>query len=97
MRRIYYAYVLRMVTRGGVWQSVVMMLSMILLTRFVSLGNVLNNFMHVEVSRIGAFTYNALSTTEMGTIALMGVFLFSLLSFRMSVVPRRHGYQKQIA
>lgn len=83
---------IRAVTATGVWQGAIMMCSMILLTHFVSLGNVLNNFMHVEVSRIGAFAFNAIRTTEAWTLLLMGVFVFSLLSFRFGVVSHRRSY-----
>jgi hypothetical protein len=62
---------------------------MIALTRFVSLGNVINNLSQIESSRIGAFAYNAVSTTELWTLLLIGAFAFLSLSLRVSLVPQR--------
>ncbi len=89
MHGIYYAYALRLVSLPGVFQGFVMLGIMIALTRFVSLGNVINNLSQIESSRIGAFMYNAVSTTELWTLLLIGLFVFLSLSLRISLVPQR--------
>ncbi len=87
MRGIYYAYAIRLVTLPGVWQGFAMLGSMIVLTRFVSLGNVINNLSQIEMSDVGTFAYNAVRTTEIWTYLLIGVFVFLSLSLRITLTP----------
>ncbi|HEU4677451.1 MAG TPA: hypothetical protein VFS75_01880 [Candidatus Paceibacterota bacterium] len=89
MRGIYYAYALRLVSLPGVLQGFFMLAIMIALTRFVSLGHVIANFETGGFAHVGTFLYNAVRTTEIWTLLLIGLFVFSLLSLRISLVPRR--------
>ena len=79
MRGIYYAYAIRLVTLPGVLQGFLMLGAMIALTNFVSLGNVINNITQIQVSHLGIFTYNAVRTTEVWTLLLIGLFIFAML------------------
>lgn len=88
MRGIYYAYAIRLATLPGLWQGFVMLGIMIVLTRFVSLGNVINNFSQIEMSHVGTFAYNAVRTTELWTLLLIGIFVFLSLSLRFKLSPR---------
>ncbi len=91
MRGIYYAYAIRLATIPGLWQGFVMLGIMIALTRFVSLGNVLNNFSQIEMSNVGTFVYNAVRTTEVWTLLLIGIFVFLSLSLRFTLTPRHES------
>ena len=92
MRGIYYAYAIRLVTLPGVLQGFLMLGAMIALTNFVSLGNVINNITQIQVSHLGIFTYNAVRTTEVWTLLLIGLFIFAMLSLRISLTPRQGTY-----
>ena len=94
MRRIYYAYAIRLVTMPGVLQGFVMLGALIALTYFVSIGNVVQNFLNIPVRDIGTFLYNAVATTEAWTLLLVGVFIYAALSFRFKILPMRgtHSY-----
>lgn len=93
MKGIYYAYFLRLVSLPGVLQGFVMLGVLILLTHFVSLGNVVHNLTQIEFSHFGTFVYNAVRTTELWTLVLIGLFVFLSLSLRISLIPRReHEY-----
>jgi hypothetical protein len=92
MRGIYYAYAIRLVTLPGVLQGFLMLGAMIALTNFVSLGNVLNNISQIQVGQLGTFTYNAVRTTEVWTLLLIGLFVFAMLSLRISLAPRQEMY-----
>ncbi len=92
MRGIYYAYAIRLATLPGLWQGFVMLGSMIVLSHFVSLGNVINNFLQIEVGNIDTFAYNAVRTTELWTFVFIGVFVFCMLSLRFSFTTREHTY-----
>jgi hypothetical protein len=85
MRRIYYAYALRLVTLPGVPQGFLMLASLIALTYFVSIGNVIENLMGAQVGHVGTFAYNAITNTEAWTLLILGVFIFSLFSFRFKI------------
>lgn len=89
MRGIYYAYFLRLVSLPGVLQGFVMLGVLIMLTRFVSLGNVIQNFSNIEMTDVGTFVYNAVRTTEVWTLLLIGLFVFLSLSLRISLVPQK--------
>ncbi len=69
-----------------------MLTILIALTRFVSIGNVLSNLRGIEMSHVGTFAYNAVSTTEAWTLLLIGLFVFCALSLRFSVAPRQSVY-----
>lgn len=92
MRGIYYAYALRLVTLPGVIQGFVAVAAMSALTYFVSIGDVLRNLSQVAVGDLGIFAYNAVRTTEIWSLLLIGVIVFSLLSIRVSLAPRRQEY-----
>lgn len=62
---------------------------LIMLTRFVSLGNVIQNFSNIEMTYAGTFLYNAVRTTEVWTLLLIGLFVFLSLSLRVSLVPQK--------
>ncbi len=92
MRGIYYAYAIRVATIPGVWQGFVMLGVMIVLTRFVSLGNVLSNLERIELGQVGTFIYNAFRTTEIWTLLLVGILVFLTLSIRFTLTPRGDSY-----
>ncbi len=85
MRRIYYAYAIRLATLPGVPQGFMMLGALIALTYFVSLGNVIQNMENVGMSGLGQFAYNAVTNTEAWTLLLLGVMIFSALSFRFKI------------
>jgi hypothetical protein len=89
MRGIYYAYAIRLVTIPGLWQGFVMLGTMIILTHFVSIGNVINNLSQIEMSHIDTFVYNAVRTTEIWTLLLIGLFMF------FSLLTSLHPYSKR--
>jgi hypothetical protein len=88
MRGIYYAYMLRLISLPGVLQGFGMLAILIALTRFVSIGNVIQNFTNIQVGHIGEFAYNAVRTTELWTLLLIGLFVFFSLSLRIRLVPQ---------
>jgi hypothetical protein len=91
MRRIYYAYVLRMVTQPALLHGFFLLAMLIALTHFVSLGNVIQNMMSADLSNIPTFVVNALMNTEAWTLVILGVCIFTLFSLRFSLMPtHRH-------
>jgi hypothetical protein len=93
MRGIYYAYFLRLMSLPGVLQGFVMLGVLIMLTRFVSIGNVIHNLTNIGMSDFGTFAYNAVRTTEAWTLLLIGILVFLMLSLRIRFIPQsREAY-----
>jgi hypothetical protein len=90
MRRVYYTYAIRAITTPGVLQGLAMFAILVALTQFVSLGNVIQNLMHVEVGYLGTFFMNAINATEIWTLVLLGAFIMAALSFRFKIVAHEH-------
>ncbi len=93
MRRVYYAFALRMVATPGVMQGFGMLGVLIGMTYFVSIGNVLQNMSTVGASNIGTFLYHAVRNTEAWTLLLIGLFIYAALSFRFKVAPLSEASQ----
>ncbi len=86
MRRVYYAYALRLLLTRGVVQSVAVLAALIVMTYFVSLGNVFHNLLNIRVGDLDQFVTNAFLNTEAWTLLSIGVIVFSLLSLRIRPV-----------
>lgn len=82
MRRVYYTYLLRLVSTRGVFRGFFMLGLLIALSYFVSLGNVIANVMQVQVGHLGNYFVDAISKTEVWTLLILGIFIYSLFSFR---------------
>jgi len=91
MRRIYYAYAIRLATLPGVLQGFLMLGALIALTYFVSLGNVIQNMEIVGISGLGRLAYSAVTNTEAWTLLIIGFMVFAALSFRFTVSARGSG------
>lgn len=85
MRRVYYAYAIRLATLRGVPQGFLMLGAIIALTYFVSLGNVIYNLELVGMSGFGRFVYNAVTNTEAWTLLILGFMIFAAFSFRFKM------------
>lgn len=99
MRGIYFAYTLRLVSLPGVWQGFLMLGVLSALTHFVSLSAIIQNIQGIEKSRIGVYMFNAVSTTEIWTLLLIGAFVFLFLSFKWSIqrpraIDRTYAYAR---
>lgn len=96
MRRVYYAFALNMIATPGVIQGFAMLVVLISMTYFVSLGNVLQNMTHVGASNLGTFLYHAVRNTEAWTLLLIGLFVYTALSFRFKVTTTQsvHAFAK---
>ncbi len=85
MRRVYYAYALRIVTLPGVPQGFLTLFALIGLTYFVSIGSIINNLLQVPVGSLDTFAFNAVTNADAWTLLFTGLIIFSLLSFRFRV------------
>ncbi len=91
MRRIYYAYALRVALQPAILHGFFMLAMLIALTYFVSLGNVIQNMLQVRVGGLGPYFYNAFTNTEAWTLLITGLFIFSAFSLRFTIAPMRRA------
>lgn len=85
MRRVYYAYALRLVTLPGIPQGFFTLFALIGLTYFVSLGSILNNIRQIPVGNLDTFVYNAVTNTDAWTLLFVGLIIFGVFSFRFKI------------
>lgn len=89
MRRIYYAYALRTVLQPAMVHGYFMLAMLIALTYFVSIGNVIQNMMHIEIAELDTFVISALTNTEAWTLLILGLLIFSGFSLRFTIAPMK--------
>lgn len=89
MRNVYYTYALRRLWQPVLFHGFALFVLMLLLTSYVSIGNVLQNMMHVGIGELGTFLVNAVTNTEAWTLFIIGLCIFFALSLRFSLSPAR--------
>lgn len=85
MRRVYYAYSLRVLSNPTLLHGIGMFAVLLVLTRFVSPQHVLQNIAEIPVGNLGTYFYSAVAHTELWTLLLLGIFIFMLFSFRVQL------------
>lgn len=80
MRRVYYAFLLRRLKHPVVSHSVVLLLSIFMFTRVVSVPDVWRNMMEIKVGEFFSFIIRALINTDSLTWFLMALMLVTIIS-----------------
>lgn len=88
MRRVYYAYALRVLVNRGTVHLTLMAAMLVVFFQFVSLGAVLNNFSEVTVGHMGQFALTAIENTEIWTLLSMVVLFIIIASFARGILVR---------
>ena len=90
MRRIYYAYAIRVSTNPLVLHSVVLIAGVYGLSVMVHVASIVKNLQQVQVSRLDNFVFNAVAHTDTLTLLFFGLVCFTMLSLNWNVfkVPR---------
>ena len=85
MRRVYYAFALRLALHPIFFHALLLGLSIFALSRVVSIPNILVNLMDVKVGELAQFFVGAFLYTETITIVWLTIILltFSSLLWRM--------------
>ena len=85
MRGIYYTYMMRLLGNMVLLHGFSLLILLILLTQYVSIGNVINNMMQIQIGALGTFFYNALSNTEAWTLVIIGGIILASFSLRFNL------------
>jgi hypothetical protein len=90
MRRVYYAYALRLLTGPVALHGAVIAVLLFILTYFVSVTNVLRNISHIEVGRVGSYILESALHTEVWTLLIIGALIFAAFSLRINLRRQPH-------
>jgi hypothetical protein len=90
MRRVYYAFAIRLVTHKLLLSAVLLTLSIYGLSVMVHVASIAENLRRVQVGRLDNYVANAFLHTDVLTLLFFGLVIFSALSFNYSLlkVPR---------
>lgn len=89
MRRVYYAFALRMSTQPVVLYTVLLIASIYGLSRVTHVASIINNIRNVQVGNLDNYIFSTLMHAEFWTLALIGLIFFSLISIKLSLKPHR--------
>jgi hypothetical protein len=85
MRRIYYSFAVETVSNPVLLLGFFMLGLLIVLTYFVSIDHVVLNLVHGGFGHMGAFLVHAVQKTEIWTLLILGLLIFSAFSIRWNV------------
>lgn len=80
MRRVYYAYSLRLLKHPVVTHGAILAVSYALLTQVVSVPDVWRNLMQVEVGMVASYLLSALMNSEVTTWVILGLMSATVTS-----------------
>ena len=80
MRRAYYIYVFRQMTRPVFTHGLVLFISFVALSRTISIPNIWSNMLNVRVGELADFFIGSLLHTRSLVLLLLGVMIFTALS-----------------
>lgn len=87
IRRIYYAYALRLTLHPVTMHGVAMLILIFALTYFVSIPNVLANLLEVRLGELAPYIAKLFLHTEIWTLVILGAIIFTILSLRIHMRP----------
>ena len=86
MRRVYYAFALRLGTHPLLLNSVLLTVSVYGLSVMVNVASIFRNLRIMQVNRLDNFAANAILHTDTLTLLFFGLVIFSMLSFNFTIL-----------
>jgi len=94
MRRVYYAFALRVATHPLAVQALVLFVSVYALSRLIHVAAIINNIGSLQVRELGRYIFNTLTHTEFLTLLCFSIVFFTLLSLPLRLtLPRYRNMQ----
>ena len=88
MRRVYYAYGLRLVQHPVTLQIGLFVLALLVFAKMVHVAKVMQSLLGTSVGNLPQFVFNTLMHGEVLTLIAIGTMTFTILSLGWQVVPR---------
>ncbi|MFT5849263.1 MAG: hypothetical protein ACI9H6_000064 [Patiriisocius sp.] len=90
MRRVYYAFGVRLATHSITLHMVVLAVAAYVLTQLVHVASVLENVASVQMGELAGYLQQTLTQADVTTLAVIGIATFTALSLPL----RLPNYQK---
>lgn len=94
MRRVYLAFLKRILTHELTLQAVLFALALFIFAKLVHVASVVHNLLQVQVGKLPAFAWNTVAQGEVLTLMAIGVMVFVALNvpWRLYkvVLPKLH-------
>jgi len=90
MRRVYYAYTLRMVTHPIVLHVAVLMVAGYVLARMVHVAAVLKNTANVQLGDLGVYVLQTFMQADVASLFMFGIVVFAVLSLPLRLPQYKH-------
>lgn len=85
MRRVYYAYALKMATHPIAFHIVLLILSAYALVSLVSVSNILRNMLSTRLEDLATYIMHAFMHANVPTLISVSVILLTLISLRINI------------
>lgn len=89
MRRVYYAFAIRLATHPLLVHGVLLALGVYGLSVMVHVASIMNNIRTIELGNLDNYILNAFMHAEFLTLVFVGVVVFTALSLRFSLKAPR--------
>ncbi len=96
MRRVYYAYALRIATHRATISAILFAVGVYGLSVMIHVASIIENILALQVGSLPQYILSAFLNAELFTLVFIGVIVFSLLSFRISVRPLVHTHYQPV-
>lgn len=95
MRRVYFAFALRLLKHPLTTHGVVLVVAGFILARLVHVAAIYQNILNVRIGDLGNYLYFTLVRADAVTLLVIGVVVFTILSlrWRLHVPVWRHPHQ----
>lgn len=97
MRRVYYAYAIRLTLHPVMIHSAVFAACIAMLTHFVSFPNVIANLLEVKLGEVHTYLFRSALSTEIWTLLLFTVATLVLVSLYVQMSASRTKRAGQLA
>jgi len=98
MRRVYYAYTLRIVLHPLVIHAALFAVAIYGLSVVLHVASIIKNLRAIPVGNLDTYIYNAFMNAEFFTFVFIGIGIMTLLSLRMTLkMPKWHSNNMQVA
>lgn len=85
MRRVYYAYALRLATHPIALHVLLLLLSAYALVSLVSVSSIVRNMLSVRLGDLASYVAHAFMHANVLTLIAIGVIFFTLISLRINI------------
>ena len=89
MRRVYYAFCLRILSHPVSVHSVIIVMSFVVLSQAISIPSIWSNLMAIKVGEVDGYLFNALSSTQFAVQILLSIMAAATISLTINLLRGR--------